>query len=77
MNRYAGHFGDADIDELIRLLNSQCSNPGAGAARIEFDLELAAELKRRGIECSALNVSGGEFSVVDNRLIRTQKRPNP
>ena len=49
MNRYEGQFANTETAEIVRMLKSAKSNPGATSARIEWELELKAELKRRGV----------------------------
>ena len=49
MNRFEGQFSKTATNEIIRMLNSGKSNPGVVPARIEWELELKAELLRRGV----------------------------
>lgn len=70
MNRFDQQFADSATDEIIRMLNAGKSNRGVTGARIEWHLELRNELTRRGIDCSAIEQSGGELKLEGPELVR-------
>ena len=70
MNRFEGHLSKVETNEIIGMLNAEKSNSGNARARTEWQMEMRAELRRRGIDCSAIERSGGRFRLEGPKLVR-------
>ncbi len=74
--KYALRFADMQIPELVTLFNAQVQNRGWSSMRAYHDHALIDELKRRGIDTTA--VSDGKvisfthpvrYSIQGNKLV--------
>lgn len=73
-NDFAAQFAASSITSLVDSFNSQVGNRGWSSARAAHDHALIDELKRRGIDISAVSNGGStsfahKVKCVDNRLV--------
>ena len=72
-NDFAAHFAAASLTSLVESFNRQVGNWGWTSARAAHDMALIAELKRRGIDMSAIydgqSVSFARRVVLDNNRL--------
>lgn len=52
--QYAAQFADATLPSLVKSFNSQVGNHGFNSRRAAHDCALIDELKRRGLDLSAI-----------------------
>lgn len=57
-NKFAAAFAADSIESLVESFNSQVGNRGWGSARAYHDLALIDELKKRGVDISAVSRDG-------------------
>ena len=74
--RYALHFADMEIPELVTVFNTQVQNRGWSSMRAYHDQALIDEFQRRGIDVSAVfdgkTISFAHpvsYDIADNRLV--------
>lgn len=74
--KYALRFADMQIPELVTLFNAQVQNRGWSSMRAYHDHALIDELKRRGIDTTAVSNGRGisfahpvRYELPDNKLI--------
>ena len=74
--KYALHFADMPISELVSIFNAQVHHRGWSSMRACHDKALMDEFKRRGIDTTAIENGRAIFftnliryNIVDNRLI--------
>ena len=74
--RYALHFADMQIPELVTVFNAQVQSRGWSSMRAYHDQALIDEFQRRGIDTTA--VTGGEtisfahpvrYDLPNNKLV--------
>ena len=73
--KYALHFADMQITELVTVFNHQVGNTGWTGMRAYHDQALTDEFLRRGIDVSAIYDGKAisfahpvRYDIVDNRL---------
>ena len=74
--RYALHFADMQIPELVTVFNAQVQNLGWSSMRAYHDQALLDEFHRRGIDTTAIYdgraisfVHPVRYDITENRLI--------
>lgn len=58
-SKYAAQFAVASLPSLVKSFNSQVGNRGWNSARAAHDAALVDELRRRGIDLSAIKTDHG------------------
>lgn len=58
-SKYAAQFAAASLPSLVKSFNSQVGNRGWNSARAAHDAALVDELRRRGIDLSAIKTEHG------------------
>lgn len=53
-SQFASQFAEAPLTSLVESFNAQVGNPGFNSARAAHDYALIDELRRRGIDVSAI-----------------------
>ena len=67
-SEFTERFSAATLQSLIESFNSQVGNRGIGSARAAHDVALIKELRRRGIDISAVTTDEGQIVTFTHKV---------